>query len=54
MKLFYITKDNTKSESEIVRVSDLNDEDLKYFMEIDNFSEFQKRCDELPCNRRNN
>ncbi|EGQ1605325.1 DUF262 domain-containing protein, partial [Staphylococcus pseudintermedius] len=47
MKLFYITKDNTKSESEIVRVSDLNDEDLKYFMEIDNFSEFQKRCDEL-------
>ncbi|EGQ3225887.1 DUF262 domain-containing protein [Staphylococcus pseudintermedius] len=47
MKLFYITKDNTNSESEIVRVSDLNDEDLKYYMEIDDFSEFQKRCDEL-------
>ncbi|PCF52688.1 DUF262 domain-containing protein [Staphylococcus delphini] len=47
MKLFYITKDNTNSESDIVRVSDLNDEDLKYYMEIDDFSEFQKRCDEL-------
>ncbi|WP_432372195.1 DUF262 domain-containing protein [Staphylococcus chromogenes] len=47
MKLFYITKDNTESKSEIVRVSDLNDEDLKYSMEIGNFSEFQNKCDEL-------